>query len=250
VRMAFRSMIQVQSQPRLTGVPGPGGNWLAGVVAYYMLTGEPKALECCARNAEGLKAAWEWVVKTKPWAGPQGDMATNAWSISCFCAMYDLTADKQWLDEAMKLFNSHVTAKWKSLGPHLHDGANQIQSQDYIQTDLKYCCAIVPLCELHHLTGDATVFKLLQEGCEKPFPDSFFEAPRFLSDLFAYVGMKSGKPEYLEASADLFAQSFPESKCPPVFLPNNSTWSRTAAMTLRTGHILQYVHWKAGASKK
>jgi hypothetical protein len=228
----------------LSGPPSPGGNWVAGVVLYYMLTGEPKALECCQRNGEGLKAAWAWVARTKPWAGPQGDMATNATSMTAYCALYGLTADKQWLEEALKLFNTNVTAKWKGLGPHLHDGANQIQSQDYIQEDMKYCYAIAPLCELHYLTGDEQLFKLLTEGCAKPFPDSFFEAPLFLSDLFAYVGYKANNAEYLTKAADLFAQSFPESKCPPVFMAGNSTWTRTSAMTLRTGHLLQYAAWK------
>ena len=234
---------------RLYRYPGVSSNWLAGVVLYYMLTGEPKALECCQRNGEGLKAAWEHIAKTKPWAGPQGDMAANAWGIASYCALYDLTADKQWLDEALKLFNTNVTAKWKGLGPHLHDGANQIQSQDYIQEDMKYCYAIAPLCELHSLTGDENLFKLLTEGCAKPFPDSFFEAPLFLSDLFAYVGLKTNNAEYLTKAADLFAQSFPESKCPPVYLPDNSTWSRTSAMTLRTGHLLQWANWKLKGAK-
>jgi hypothetical protein len=63
------------------------------------------------------------------------------------------------------------------------------------------------------------------------------------------VGLKTKNAEYLAKAADLFAQSFPESKCPPVFMPGNSTWSRTSAMTLRTGHILQYAHWKLKGSK-
>jgi hypothetical protein len=42
------------------------------------------------------------------WAGPQGDMAANAWSMSAYCAMYTLTADRKWLDEALALFNNHV----------------------------------------------------------------------------------------------------------------------------------------------
>jgi hypothetical protein len=58
------------------------------------------------------------------------------------------------------------------------------------------------------------------------------------------VGYKTGNPEYVRKAAGLFAQSFPESKCPPVFLPGSTTWSRTAAMMLRTGHLLQYAHWK------
>ncbi len=141
---------------------------------------------------------------------------------------------------------------WKNYGPFLHDPNDQIRGQDYQQEDQKYCYAIVPFCELHHRTGDETVMKLLKEGCAKPFPDSFFEAPRFLSDLYAYVGLKTGSAELVARGAESFAQAFPESKCPPVFLAGNSTWSRDAAMMLRTGHLLQYANWKApkkGASK-
>jgi hypothetical protein len=176
-------------------------------------------------------------------------MAANGWGITSFCAMYDLTADRKWLDEGLKLFNTNVTAKWKALGPFLHDGAHQIQSQDYIKEDMKYCYAIIPLCELHHRTGDENVMKLLKAGCEKKFPDSFYEAPRYLSDLYGYVGLKTGNAELIAKGADCFAQGFPESKCPPVFLAGNSTWSRDSAMMLRTGHLLQYALWKKPGGK-
>jgi len=235
---------------RIYNIPGVSQNWLAGVALYYMLTGEPKALECCQRNAEGLKAGWAWVAQNKPYGGPQGDMAANAWSMNSYCAMYRLTADKKWLDEALGLFTAHVVPKWKSQGPFLHDPARQIQQQDYIQEDMKYCHSLASFCELHHLTGDETVFKLLTEGCEKPFPDSFFEAPLFLADLYAYVGLKKQNPEYLVKAADSFGAGFPMSKCPPVYLPDNGTWSRMAAMTLRTGHLLQYAFWKQSKDKK
>jgi hypothetical protein len=229
---------------RLYAPPRVGTNWLAGVVLHYLLTGEAKALECARRNADGLKTAWAWIDRTKPYAGPQGDMADNAWGIESYCAMHALTADKTWLDEALGLFNRHVVPKWKTYGPFLHDPDHQIQSQDYIQEDLKYCYSIASFCQLHHLTRDETVFKLLQEGTEKPFPDSFFEAPLYLSDLYAYVGMVTKKPALLKQAAESLSQAFPESKCPPVFLPGNTTWGRTSAMMLRTGHILQYANWK------
>jgi hypothetical protein len=109
---------------------------------------------------------------------------------------------------------------------------------------MKYCYAIQPLCELHHHTADQTVFKLLKEGCEKEFPESFFEAPFFLSNLYAYVGYKTGNGGYVRKAAEFFAQGFPESKSPPVYLPDNTTWSRQSAMMLRTGHLLQYANWK------
>jgi hypothetical protein len=236
---------------RLSYVPDPGGNWITGVAQYYLLTGEPKALECVQRNAAGLKAAWDLTLQRKTYGGPQGDMAAVGWGIDSYNTMYDLTADRKWLDEGLKLFNTCVVPKWKGSGPHLHEGGNaQIQSQDYLQEDQKYCVAIDPLCELHRRTNDENVLKLLKEGCEKPFPDdSFFEAPRFLADLYAYVGMKTATPDLLSKAADLYAESFAESKCPPVYLPDNSTWSRTSALTLRTGHILQYAHWKAAAGR-
>lgn len=229
---------------RLYRLPRVDTNWLAGVVLWHMLTGEPKAVECCARNAEGLKAGWAHVAKAKQWMGPQTDMAANAWTMSSYCAMYKLTGDKRWLDEALGLFRTNVVPKRKSHGPFLHDPARQIQSQDYIQEDMKYCYALGPFCELHHLTGDADLMKLLQEGCERDFPDSFFEAPLFLADLYAYVGLKTNNQEHIRKAADLFAQAFPESRCPPVWLPNNSVWSRTSAMMLRAGHLLQYANWK------
>jgi hypothetical protein len=234
---------------RLSQVPDVECNWLAGVALYYMLTGEPKALECCQRDAEGLKAGWAWVDKVKPYGGPQGDMAANAWSMDSYSAMYKLTADRKWLDEALGLFNAHVVPTWKSLGPFLHDPAGQIQSQDYIQSDMKYCYSIASFCELHHLTGDETLFNLLKEGCDKPFPNSFFEAPIYLADLYAYVGYTTKNQDDLKKAAESFAAGFPMSKSPPVFLPDNGTWSRMAAMTLRTGHLLQYGWWKSKEGK-
>ncbi|MCX7590302.1 MAG: hypothetical protein N2255_01605 [Kiritimatiellae bacterium] len=229
---------------RLYRKPQVTSNFLRGLVLYYMLTGEPKALECCLRNGEGLRAAWDWIARNKPYGGPQGDMAANAWSIESYLALGTLTTDKKWFDSALELFNTNVVPKWKGYGPFLHDPRRQIQSQDYIQEDMKYCYAIAAFCTLHHFTGDETVFRLLREGCENQFPESFFDAPMFLSDLYGYVGLKTGNASHLSNAAAVFAQGFPESKCPPVFLPENSVWSRTSAMMLRTGHILQYAWWK------
>lgn len=231
---------------RLYRPPDVTSNWLAGVVFYYLLTGEPKALECCRRDAEALKPAWERIAQKKPWAGPQGDMAAIGWSLDAYGAMYDLTGDKAWLDEALKLFHTHVLALRKEHGPHLFNPDAQVRYQDYMEEDIKYCYAIQFLCELHHRTGDEGVLGLLKEGCEKKFPSTFFDAPIFLSGLYAYVGRATGNKDYLAKAADLFAEGFPESKSPPVFLPDNSVWSRQAAMMLRTGHLLQYACWKRG----
>jgi hypothetical protein len=177
-------------------------------------------------------------------------MAATAWSMDAYCAMYDLTGDKTWLDDALGLFRANVVPLWKVEGPYLHDPDHQIRSQTYIKEDVKYCYAIASFCNLHRHTGDAELFRLLSEGCEAEFPHTFFESPKFLADLYAYVGLKTGNAAYIRKAADLFAQGFPESKNPPVILPGSSTWSRTAAMTLRTGHLLQYANWKLKSADK
>jgi len=224
--------------------PGPNENWLVGVAAYYMLTGEPQAMECCVRDAEGLKTSWAYFAKEKPYTNPLTDMSAIGWSISAYCAMYDLTADKQWLEEARKLFTGNVCPVWKKQGPFLFDPSRQWEGQDYSKEDMKYCYAITAFCELHRRTGDAQVLALLKEGCEKTFPDTFFDGPLFLSDLYAYVGYQTKNPDLLRKAADAFASTFPASKCPPTFQPNNTTWSFMTATKLRTGHLLQYACWK------
>lgn len=223
--------------------PSVGGNWVAGMALWHLLTGEPKAREACLRNVEGLAAAWEDIAKTRPYGGPQGDMAANGWGIESFCAAYDLTGDKRWLDEAMKLFNANVTAKWQKVGPHLH-GSVGIVGQDYSQEDKAYCYAIVPLCDLHRRSRDENVLKLLVAGCEKPFPDTYFDAPMFVAGLFAYVGAETQNPEYLKKAAKLFFQGFPESKCPPVVLSGDNTWPEKSAMMLRAGYPVAYAFGK------
>ena len=228
---------------RLSSPPSVQNNTIAGVVLYYMLTGEPKALECCMRNGKGLKTAWATVLEKKPYAGPQGDMAANASTMESYMALFDLTADKAWLDEAVMLFTEDVIPTWKAMGPFLHS-ANQIQSQDYMKTDQKYCFSIRALCMLHHATGNEKLLKLLVEATQKDFPDTFFQAPLYLADLYAYVGLTTSSKELLDKGAELMAQGFPESKCPPVYLPDNSTWSQDAAMMLKAVHILQYASWK------
>jgi PcRGLX-like protein central beta sandwich domain/PcRGLX-like N-terminal RIFT barrel domain len=234
---------------RLSSPPGPGSNFLAGLVLYYMMTGEPKALEACHRNARGLKASWQEIAKRRPYNGPQGNMASNAWALQSYCAMYDLTADKKWVDEALALFKKNIKPKWKALGAHLHS-PQQIRSQGYTKDDIKYCQAIYGLCMLHNRSGDADVLKLLQEGSDKEFSENYFDAPLFLADLKAYVGMVTGKSDYADDALEHWIEAWPESKSLPAFQPRNSIWSKRTALYLRAGHLLQYYYWKKKTTKR
>jgi len=217
---------------QLNDRPDYGRNWITGAALYYMLTGETKALECCVCDAESVLTA-----QPKAFGS---NMHANSCGISVFCTMYKLTSDKKWLAAAMNLFTANVVPKWKALGPLLHDPNDQFRSQDYQKEDQDYCHAIAVFCELHRLTGDATVYQLLKEGADTKNRNSYYAAVFFMADLYAYVGMKENNKAYMEKAAESFAEGFPSSKSPSVFLPGNNVWSELAVTTLRAGHVMQY----------
>lgn len=213
--------------------PSVAQNWIAGVVLYYMLTGEPKALECALRNGTGIRRAWE----TKPRVSVEG----LAWSIANYLALYKVTGEKTWLEDARALFKEKVVPIWKNEGSFLHDPGRLFWGQSYHKTDIAYCYSVAVWCELHHLTGDEDVMKMLSEACAKEWPSkSYYNAPLFLSDLRAYVGLKTENPEVLTEGARMFGRAFPLSKCPPTYVKGVNGWSVEKAMMLRAGHILQY----------
>ncbi len=226
--------------------PNVNENWLAGVVEYYMLTGEPKVLDAIRRNATAQVRGWERLNASEEYIDRvrnRLDMQAVARAIFSYCAMYALTAERKWLDEGLKLFSGNVVDKWKKHGPHLHD-PKQFKSQGYTKDDVRYCYSIQAFCLLHHLTGDKKLFEMLKAGADTEFPENFFDAPVFLADLNAYVALKTGEQDYLDEAIELWIAGFPESKCPPVYQPLNSQWSRRKGMLMRTGHILQYAFWK------
>jgi hypothetical protein len=225
--------------------PNVVSNWLAGVVLYHMLTGDLKARECIERNSRAIPRAWDRILKSKDYYVRRipGHMQGVARAMFAYVAMHGLTGDKVWLDRSLDLFRRCVVAKWKAHGPHLHD-RKQIRSQSYTRDDIRYCYSLHTFCLLHHVTGDKKLFELLRAGCEQDFPENFFDAPLFLADLHAYVALKTGNRELLDDAVEQWIMAFPESKSPPVYLPNNSQWSRRKAMFMRAGHLLQYAHWK------
>ena len=221
-------------------LPNPGHTWLSGVVLYYMLTGEPKALESCMRNYRGIKLACVEPIEKKP--GDWWSTTASSLSILNLCSLYDLTADKKYLKDALSLFSNHIARQWKSKGPYLTgEGGNSRSAETRAKA---YCYGIPALCRLHELTADKQVMKMLTEGCEKEFPDTVFsDASRYLADLYAYVGYRVKNEDYIERAFEAFIEGFPEEQSPRCFF-NDNEWSRRAALMLRTGHILQYVTWK------
>jgi len=215
--------------------PIPSHNWLPGVVLYYMLTGEPQARECAFSNHAGMKRRLIDKQDKAPNAGIQ--TRELGWSILNLCALYDLTADKKYLDDAMILFDKPLTMQWKASGP-------------YLQAGLQYYYSTQPLCELQHRTGSEEVMKLLREGCAGKFPENTYnEWPIFLSNIYAYVGYKDKNEAYIARAEELFIKYAEITKNLGCYTTNGA-WDKESGKLIRNGHILQYVEWKLKAAGK
>jgi len=216
-------------------------NWLAGVALYYMLTGDPKARECALRNYGGLQDAWIKRVKSKP---SRYDIYPGLLTIRNLLSLNAITGDTKYLDDVQALLKNHIYVLQEHYGPHLFSPGNEVWGQDYHRLAEQYCHGVATLCELHHRTRDERLGALLVAGAEKEFAKTFYHAPLYLSDLYAYVGHTAGKKKLVEKALDCFIDTFPESRKPPVFLSGSRDWTRRSAMVLQAGHLLQYVCWQ------
>jgi len=208
--------------------PIPSHTWLSGMVLYYMLTGENKARECAINCGRGIRRRQVAKYRNKPSAG--GQTRSSGWAILALCSLYDMTADKTYLDDAMVLFNNNITPQWKQMGP-------------YLQKGLQYYYTTQALCELHDRTGDENVMKLLEEGCAGSFSHKYKEWQIFLSNIYAYVGYKKNNPAYIKKAEDLFNAYIPAASAPPCY-DGSGAWDKQSGKILRNGHILQFVEWK------
>lgn len=203
--------------------------WLSGMVVYYMLTGETMAKECAISCGKGLSLRQVSRYRKKGSAG--GQTRESGWAILGFCSLYDLTADKKYLDEAMVLFNNHIGRQWKARGPYLEAG-------------LQYYYSTQGLCELHDRTGDKNVLKLLQEGCDGNFPKKTYSEWRvFLSNIYAYVGYKTKNAKLITKAEELFT-TYVKSKKHLRCYAVTGAWDKESGKLLRNGHILQFVKWR------
>jgi hypothetical protein len=215
--------------------PIPSHNWIGGAVLYYMLTGEPQARECALNNHAGMKRRLIEPQDKEPNPGIQ--TRELGWSILNLCGLYDMTADRKYLDDAMILFNKPLTLQWRQSGPYLGaTGGNCLQ----------YFYSTQGLCELHDRTGDANVLRLIKEGCDGNYEatnPAYDEWPIFLSNIYAYLGYKQNNPAYLAKAEDLFCRYAEATKNLGCYTTNGA-WDKESGKLMRNGHILQFVEWK------
>jgi hypothetical protein len=227
--------------------PTAGKNWLAGVALYYMLTGDAKARQCAMLNHEGMQAAWIKKVTAKPhW---RHSLYPSLLTVRNLLSLHAITGKDKYLADVRTIFDKHIYLCDKELGPHLFDPKHELHGQEHHRLAEQYCHGIATLCELHHRTNDKKLAALLTAAAAKPFPNTFYGAGLYLSDLYAYVGFTTNEQDAVEQGIGGFIDTFPESKKPPVYLPGKMNWSERSARVLQAGHVLQYVLWKQNAGQ-
>jgi hypothetical protein len=205
-------------------------HWAAGVVQYYLLTGEEKAKECALRSAQGVILRQVNVYRDKPSSAGQG--RDSGWPILILCAAYDITADKKYLDEATILWENNLKLKWKESGVDMGFGSNPI---------LYFYC-IYPLIQLYTHTGNQEIFDFLKAGADaKVWSDAAVEI-NHLSNLYAFIGWKTGNEEFVGKAEEAFAKAIGDSTDPPCY-SDAGAWTKERAKRLRYGHVLQYCEW-------
>lgn len=228
-------------------LPNYEQNWLSGLVLYYLLTGDVKARDAALRNGAALRGrVIEWLR-----GHPSDDvqLARSLLMLENSLSLHAMTGDSTYLNDIDVLLTGHLLRRFKDCGPFLYERRMEVRGQEYHRLGEQFCDGIRALCEYHHRTRDARVGKILAEACARPFPDTFYAAPLYFSDLYGYVGRIMADEKLLEKGMDCFADSFPESVRPPAFYPGRKDWSQWVASLLCTGHVLQHAVWKGRLAK-
>jgi hypothetical protein len=208
-------------------------HWACGAVLYYMLTGEEKAKECALRSAMGVKLR-----QVDRFANPsaKGQPRSSGWAILLLCSVYDMTAEKQYLDQAMQLWNNNLKVMWKEKSPTFGRGSN-----------IQYLYSIYPLCVLHDRSGNEEILECLKLGAATEGVDKTNRIEiNHLTNLFGYVGYLTKNEEYLKRAKTHFATAIQGS---PSCFTGGGAWTKESAKRLRYGHILQYACWKLKTAK-
>jgi hypothetical protein len=209
--------------------PNVSHHWACGEVLSYMLTGDEKARECALWSAEGVRNRID-----------TGQARSAGWGILLCCSVYDMTADKQWLDLATERWEKLLLPKWKAKGDVTWgDGGKW-----YVPT----WYPLYPLCVFHEHTGNPDVLEYLKDACAKcpaelPHPIE----SNHQSNLLAYVGYLTKNEDYIKKAEAAFMHCIPAGS--PGLCAGSSAWTKECAKKLRYGHLLEYFEWQAAQKK-
>lgn len=208
-------------------------NWIRGVVWWYYLTGDQSAYECAVRNAEGINL--RQVNAHKDGGNLNDQTRSSGWAIGCLMDVYDMTADKKYLDWAMVLWNNHLKALWKEKGEPSFGmrGGNSLQFFYLAQ----------PLVLLHQRTGDAELMSYIRASADWAANEDNWQNMSYHDDMashlnnyYGYLAAIDKDPKQLAQARKMFDRAMTRDNSLKLYA-GSGAYTKEVAKKLRNGHI-------------
>ncbi len=199
--------------------PTPTHTWIKGQTLHALLTGDPESWTCARFGAKGVRSRVFGAHRMD--TTPRRVQARKCgWSIEALVAVYELTNDKEYLDDARKIFENGL---WHMF---TEDG-NSVLKWGGVQT--VYC--VHGLIDYHKHTGDERAMTILRAMVDQTAEWSESFEYFMFGDAAAYVYYRTGEEAYLlrarEFLGDLLAKR-------GRFNNRSGAWTKSEAKTSRS----------------
>lgn len=216
--------------------PIPTHNWIAGLVFYHLLTGDPMAREAALRNCDvGIYPRLiERLISGQ--TGIDQQPRASGWSILNLVTAYELTGDIKYLDWALVCWNKHLKPRWRRDGPGFGAGEYGLQ--------MFYCTH--GLIGLHRWTQDPEILEYIEaavsevDDADRGRWQFGRELGSFFSDYWGYLAVVEQQSDYLQKGREYLQMRMPPTAEQRVFDYGNRTITKEVAKALRNGHVLQW----------
>jgi hypothetical protein len=135
----------------------PSHTWNRGLLLYWALTGDPRALAAAQANGRAFhRFFYEQHELGKKAQLPFAEFRTPAWAMDNWLALYEYTGDSRYLVWAEEVFDKTLLAMERAHGQRGHilkDGRQGAQFVGYM---------VEPVCRLHHYTRRRDVAAFLK----------------------------------------------------------------------------------------
>ncbi|MCG3181749.1 MAG: hypothetical protein BIFFINMI_04149 [Phycisphaerae bacterium] len=220
--------------------------WVRGVVWYYYLTGDESARECALRTAMGVKIR-QVAAHEKEGERLNDQTRASSWAIAILCDVYDMTGDKQYLDQAMTLWNNHLKALWKEKGDPSFGmrGGNSLQ----------FFYPAQPLCLLHMRSGDKELLDYIRAAAAWTANEDNWKGMAYHDDMasqlnnyFGYLAVVDKDPKQLDEARKLFVRGMEKDNRLSLYA-GSGAYTKEVCKKLRNGHIWLWAEWKLAGGK-
>ncbi len=137
----------------------PSHTWCRGLYLWWALTGDVRALEAAEANVRAYERFWARRLKKKGVIRYR-EFRTQGWTIEAYLAKYEYTGEEKYLDLALRFFKRSLLGMEEANGKRgwiLPGGKQSAQFESFM---------IVPVCRLHHLSGDEEVLGFMRRVLE------------------------------------------------------------------------------------